>query len=181
METFSALLAICAGNSPVPVNSRHKGQCRGTLMFSLMSAWINGWVKQSRGWWFKKLSRPLWRHHNEWVNVLNWLGQRDIHVCISKLTIIGLHNGLSPGRRLAIILSNAEILLIGSLGTDLSEISIWIQTFLFKKGHLKMSSVTWCPFCLGLNILMIWHHHNCLPVSCIEFTENNWDVYHMNY
>ena len=44
METFSALLAICAGNSPVTVNSPHKGQWRGALMFSLICAWINGWV-----------------------------------------------------------------------------------------------------------------------------------------
>ena len=40
METFSALLAICAGNSPVPVNSPHKGQWHRALI----SAWINGWV-----------------------------------------------------------------------------------------------------------------------------------------
>ena len=45
METFSALLAICAGNSPVPVNSPHKGQWRGALMFSLIYTRINGWVK----------------------------------------------------------------------------------------------------------------------------------------
>ena len=38
METFSALLALCAGNSP------HKGQWRGALMFSLICAWINAWV-----------------------------------------------------------------------------------------------------------------------------------------
>ena len=44
METFSALLALCAGNSPVPVNSPHKGQWRGTLMFSLICARINDWV-----------------------------------------------------------------------------------------------------------------------------------------
>ena len=44
METFSALLAFCAGNSPVPVNSPHKGQWRGALMFSLICVWINGWV-----------------------------------------------------------------------------------------------------------------------------------------
>ena len=46
METFSALLAICAGNSPVigAVNSLHKSQWRGALMFSLIGAWINGWV-----------------------------------------------------------------------------------------------------------------------------------------
>ena len=44
METFSALLALCAGNSPVPVNSPHKGQWRGALMFSLICARINVWV-----------------------------------------------------------------------------------------------------------------------------------------
>ena len=44
METFSALLALCAGNSPVLVNSPHKGQWRGALMFSLICARINDWV-----------------------------------------------------------------------------------------------------------------------------------------
>ena len=45
METFSALLAICAWNSPrSPVNSERKGQWRGALMFSLICALINGWV-----------------------------------------------------------------------------------------------------------------------------------------
>ena len=44
MEAFSALLALCAGNSPVPVNSPHKGQWRGVLMFSLICVWINGWI-----------------------------------------------------------------------------------------------------------------------------------------
>ena len=44
METFSALLALCAGNSPVPVNSPHKGQWRGALMFSFIYAWINDWA-----------------------------------------------------------------------------------------------------------------------------------------
>ena len=38
------VLALCAGNSPVPVNSPHKGQWRGALMFSLICVWINGWV-----------------------------------------------------------------------------------------------------------------------------------------
>ena len=40
METFAALLAICA----VPVNSSHKGQWRGALMLPFICAWINGWV-----------------------------------------------------------------------------------------------------------------------------------------
>ena len=44
METFSALLAFCAGNSPVPVNFPHKGQWRGALMFSLICARTNRWI-----------------------------------------------------------------------------------------------------------------------------------------
>ena len=44
METFSTLLAICVGNSPLLVNSPHKGQWRGALMFSLICVWISGWV-----------------------------------------------------------------------------------------------------------------------------------------
>ena len=43
METFSALLAICAGNSAGSGESQ--GQLRGVLTFSLIYAWINGWVK----------------------------------------------------------------------------------------------------------------------------------------
>ena len=48
------------------------------------------------------------------------------HICVSKLTIIGSDNGLSPGRRQAIIWTNAGILLIWPLGTNFSEISIEI-------------------------------------------------------
>ena len=39
-----------------------------------------------------------------------------------KYTIIASDNGLSPGRRQAIIWTNAWILLIGPLGTNISEI-----------------------------------------------------------
>ena len=49
METFSALLAICAGSPRCihrsPVNSSHRGKWRGAFMFSLIFAWINRWVK----------------------------------------------------------------------------------------------------------------------------------------
>ena len=38
-----------------------------------------------------------------------------MHIYVGKLTIIGSNNGLSSGRRQAIIWTNAGILLIGSL------------------------------------------------------------------
>ena len=48
-----------------PVNSPHKGQWRGALIFSLNWAWTNEWMgKQSRRWWFETPSRSLWRHCN---------------------------------------------------------------------------------------------------------------------
>ena len=75
------------------------------------------------------------------------------HICIGKQTIIGSDNGLSPGRHQAIIWTNAGILLIGPLGTNFNENSIRIQTFSFKKMHLKMSSAKWHSFCRGLNLL----------------------------
>ena len=59
------------------------------------------------------------------------------HICVNKLTIIGSDNGLSPGRRQAIIWTNAEILLIGPLGTNFSEIVIDIWTFSFKKNAFE--------------------------------------------
>ena len=86
------------------------------------------------------------------LNMLTHWG-RVTHICVGKLTIIGLDNGLSPGRRQAIIWTNAGILSIGPLGTNFNEISIGIQTFSFKKMHLKVSSAKWRPFCLGLNVL----------------------------
>ena len=70
---------------------------------------------------------------------------RVTHICVSKLTIIGSYNGLSPDRRQAIIWSNAGLLLIRPLGTNFSEILIEILTFSFKKMHLKVSSAKRWP------------------------------------
>ena len=78
---------------------------------------------------------------------------RVTHICVSKLTIIGSDNGLSPGRRQAIIWTNAGILLIRTLGTNFSEIPGKIHSFSFKKKHLKMSSAKRRLFSLGLNEL----------------------------
>ena len=90
---------------------------------------------------------------NMWGVLLTHWG-RVTHICVSKLTIIGSDNGLSPDRRQAIIWTNAGLLLIGPLGTNFSEILIEILTFSFKKMRLKVSSAKGGPFCLGLNMLM---------------------------
>ena len=77
------------------------------------------------------------------------------HICVTELTTIGSDNGLSPGWCQAVIWNNAGLLLIEPLGTNFSDISMGIQTFLFKKMHLNMSSAKWRPFCPSLNVLSI--------------------------
>ena len=78
---------------------------------------------------------------------------RVTHICVDNLTGIGLDNGLSPGRRQAIIWTNDGILLIGPSGTNFSEVLIEIHIFSLKRMHWKMSSGKWRPYCLGLNVL----------------------------
>ena len=95
----------------------------------------------------------LWAtHHNMYLELIHW--GRVMHICVSKLTIIDSDNGLSPGRRQAIIWTNADVLLIWPLGTNFSGILMEIYIFSIMKMHLKLSSGIWRPFCLGLNVLM---------------------------
>ena len=105
---------------------------------------------------------------------------RVTHICVSKLTIIGPDNGLSPGRHQAIIWTNAGILLIRTLGTNFSEILSRIHAFSFKTMHLKMSSEKWRPFCLGLNVLSndispVWVHAHFLKQWTLESLERNFN------
>ena len=86
---------------------------------------------------------------------------RVTHICVSKLTITGSDNGLSPGRRQAIIWTNDKILFIVPLRTNFNEILIEVITFSFKKMRLKVLSAKRRPFCLGLNVLRlpVWNFH----------------------
>ena len=63
------------GNSPVPVNSSHKGQWRGALMFSLICVWINGWVNNRE-------AGDLRRHH----------GHYDVKVMMAIVTSESFNN-----------------------------------------------------------------------------------------
>ena len=186
METFSALLAICAGNSPVPSEFPAHRPVTWSLdvYFDLrMKKWFS---KQSWGWWFEPPSCSLWCQCNViWLllNYITILGNHAsifnkfhrssthqcpvmhishqtrpalvqiiywgqvTHICVSYFTVIGSDNGLSPGRRQAIIWTNAGILLIEPLATNFSEILIGIHNFHSMKwgggggGHSGWKSV----------------------------------------
>ena len=74
METFSALLALCAGNSPV--TGEFPSQRPVTRSFDVFfDLHLNKRLStQSRGWWFETPSQPLWRH----CNVTNVLPQTTV-------------------------------------------------------------------------------------------------------
>ena len=144
-----------------------------SLNYNRLRLWCNGLNQWNSG-------NTEFGEERQWLNIFQWillihLGQVT-HICVSKQTSIGSDNGLSPGWRQAIIWTNARILLIGPLGTNLREISIEIHKLSFKKMHLKMSSGKWHPFCLGLNelkeLFFLYFDHLWPILFTMEFKPN---------
>ena len=92
METFSALLAICAGN--LPASGKFPAQRSVTRSFDIFfDLRLNKQLsKQSWGWWFETLSCPLWRQCNvlivndvvfkleEWkINKQKWIFEKEVN------------------------------------------------------------------------------------------------------
>ena len=101
METFSALLAICAGNSPV--TGEFPSQRPVTRSFDVFfDLRLNKQLsKQSSGWWFETPSRSLWRHCNAYDVRYRWAGGlvvisfcRSYH--ISDITYTNSNQKLNP-------------------------------------------------------------------------------------
>ena len=95
----------------------------------------------------------------KWYNLTHW--GRETHLCVVKLTIIASDNGLSPGRRQAIIWTNAGILLIGPLGTNFNEVNrnsyIFIQENAPENVVCEMASILSRPQCVN-DLSMILPH-----------------------
>ena len=87
-DTFSALLAICAGNSPVPgefPTQRPVTRSFGVFFDLRLNKRSS---KQSWGWWFETLSHPLWRHRYDLIffkshgKLLIFIISRSIDWCL---------------------------------------------------------------------------------------------------
>ena len=72
METLPPYWPFVRGIHRSPVNSPHKGQWRGAVMFSLICTWINGWVNKREASDLRRhcahydvivMSRDLVSHH----------------------------------------------------------------------------------------------------------------------
>ena len=116
---------LCVGNPPGQVNSPHKGPVtRKMFPFDNVIMMLATFV------------------------LTHWLRPSEAYA-----SLVQIDNGLSPGRCQAIIVNNAAILLIGSLGMKSNETLFEIHKFSLKKIHSKLSSGKRRPSCLGFNVL----------------------------
>ena len=66
METFSALLVLCTGNSPGTGEFPSQRPVTRSFDVSFDNLGLNKRLsEQSRRWWFETPVRPLWRHCND--------------------------------------------------------------------------------------------------------------------
>ena len=82
MKTFSALLALCAGNSPeIGDYPAQRPVMRSfDIFFDLR---LNRRLsKQPWGWWFEPPSWSVWRHFNDF----NWSGDMDKRLYVTKIS-----------------------------------------------------------------------------------------------
>ena len=88
-----------------------------------------------------------------WHSFVNSLRQGDAYIChwtgSSLIQVMATCVFVCQ----AITWTNADLLSIGPLGTNCSEISLKWLTFSLKKMHLKMPSAMWWPFWLVLIVL----------------------------
>ena len=112
METFSAVLAICAGNSPVP--GEFPAQRPVTRSFDvLFDLRPNKRLsKQSWGWWFETLSRPFWRHRNVIIHLPILPSYRPELPQLLQITKISKENSNSIAKKQISTISRPNIWLL---------------------------------------------------------------------
>ena len=126
METFSALLAFCEGNSSVP--GEFSAQRPVTRSFDVFfDLHRNKQIsKQSRRWWFETLSGSLWRHCvsncvNQSLTRSDWVVALLVSLDHSILTNSGLILGLRPANeRQRYFVNDVSHWLVASLESALS-------------------------------------------------------------
>ena len=165
METFSTLLALCGGNSQwVPLTKT-----------SDVELWCFLWSAPEQS--------PWWCHQMETFSVLLALcarnsrvtsefpSQRPVMQSFDVFCDLCLNKCLSKQPRRCWFetpscslwlhcddyLNHASSVFISPLQTNLKEIWIKAPYFSLQKMQLQMLSVTFWPFCLGLNVLnLLW-------------------------
>ena len=109
METFSALLALCAGNSPVTGEfpaQRPVARCFDVFFDLRLNQQLS---KQWRRRWFETQSRLLWRHCNDLsIHILSH-EQFSVNGFISKLLnkFCEFHTKIFPDKMLCLVTNSS--------------------------------------------------------------------------
>ena len=137
METFSALLAICAGNSPVPGEFPTQRPVTRSFDVYFDLRPNKRLSKQSRGWWFETQSRPLWRHRNVYKPPRDNNSTRNINAFKSEIEPIFQEIGISNNE--AMICGDYNINLLKINGAHFSE---FVDTMLGHSFYPKLTLPT---------------------------------------
>ena len=85
MEIFSALLALCVGNSPVTDEFPSQRPVTRSFGVSFDLRLNKRFSKQSWGWCFETPSRPLWRHSYDTMQRCSTTGMVQQGCCYSHI------------------------------------------------------------------------------------------------
>ena len=159
MEAFSVSLAICAGNSPV--TGEFPAQRPVTRSFEVFFdlRLKKRLSKQSWGWWFETLSRPLWRHCNVWSMIALLLfitAERFVHnlllvdqpmvECVSGL--LQRNFGFKKKLQIRMTMTSAYVVWVA----ELERIHAWMHT------TLAQQIANTCAWCGCVTVHLWWRH-----------------------
>ena len=154
METFSALLAICAGNSPVPGEFPTQRPVTRSFDVYFDLRPNKRLSKRSWGWWFETQSRPLWRHRNAHICLLTNNILFLVMVTMGMWSPCGLMNPISSYVLLSIFDDRIN-------RCTVSNIHIQLKFFIFW----------WSPRNDNTNIPISWYSDNfCHHIQDVMFS-----------
>ena len=162
METFSALLAICAGNSPVSGDFLVQRQVTRSFDAFLDLLPNKRLSKQSRGWWFETQSRPSWRHCNA-TNALWWSsGDQNIKYAVKSLSCFELQCQIRSGWSIVnddiIQAKNMKILCLGRFNSSMLNF-VAAYGWWMKKRFIRYCNLTRnTPITLTLRVCSVYRH-----------------------
>ena len=170
METFSALLAICAGNSPV--SGEFPVQRPVTRSFDIFfDLRLNKRLsKQSWGWWFETLLCPLWRHCNDTHH--KRLRKRVIWPFVIRCNFLSNKSLLTGHDMFFVYRIRQAITFVVSSHFQFTTVSF------VASGGWGVSHGWWVP-AISVHVLLCWHglvHYKPHAVrnECIISYETTW-------
>ena len=169
IKTFSALLALCTGNSPVTGESLHKSQWRGALVFSLTCASINDWVNNREAGdlrryrihydvilmtvvWTKNishshLSTPLLRLDHDKISLTYLASGPQVSCCDTCQIWIRLRGSSGHRNQIGSIPNHGSGVIMGAMVSQITSLTIVYSTVFRRRRSKNIKAPRHCPLC----------------------------------